>query len=84
MSGRRLEAGDGGDGEASVGFLPRRFGKFSNINDLGLVGSGDIKLEGKYLLDLNIMKYMMILLVLRAVGEGVGQELVRVGGRGLL
>ena len=38
-------AGDGGDGVASVGFLPRRFGKFSNIRDFGRVGSGDIKLK---------------------------------------
>ena len=38
-------AGDGGDGVASDGFLPRRFGKFSNIKDFGRVGSGDIKLK---------------------------------------
>ena len=46
MSGNRLVAGDGGEGvEGSDGFLPSKFGRFSNISDLGLVGSGDIKLK---------------------------------------
>ena len=44
-SGKRLVAGEGGEGDDSGTTRPRRFGKFSNINDLGLVGSGDIKLK---------------------------------------
>ena len=55
MSGNKLVAGDGGEGvEGSVGFLPSRFGRFSNINDLGLVGSGDIKLKEIKLLNVVI------------------------------
>ena len=44
-SGKRLVAGEGGEGDDSGMTRPRRLGKFSNINDFGLVGSGDIKLE---------------------------------------
>ena len=46
-SGKRLVAGEGGEGEDSGMTRPRRLGKFSKINDFGLVGSGDIKLEIK-------------------------------------
>ena len=45
MSGRRLVEGEGGEGEGSAGSLPSKFGRFSRINDLGLVGSGDIRLQ---------------------------------------
>ena len=44
-SGKRLVAGEGGEGDDSGATLPSRLGKFSKINDFGLVGSGDIKLK---------------------------------------
>lgn len=53
-SGKRLVAGEGGEGEDSGTTRPRRFGKFSNINDFGLVGSGDNKLENMNYLKENI------------------------------
>ena len=40
-------AGEGGEGEVSATLRPSRFGRFSNIRDFGLVGSGDIRLEHK-------------------------------------